>query len=377
MDSTQIKTPCYMIDKGLLEKNLEILAMVKERTGCRILLALKAFAMFSLFPVIREYLDGVCASSADEARLGHEEFKKQVHIYSPAYDKEEFMGQLDFAHTINFNSFRQLYSFKNVVMQNRKNIKMGLRINPEFSEVKPEIYNPCSPCSRLGIKAHEFQGQDRDGISGLLFHTHCEQNADALEKTLKVVEDKFGRIIKSMDWINFGGGHHITRQDYDIDKLCSLISAFMERYKVEVFLEPGEAVVLKCGFLITSVLDIINNQKQIAIMDTSAAAHMPDILEMPYRPAIKGAGEPQQYKYDYRLGGLSCLAGDIIGDYSFQEPLKIGDKLVLMDMAHYTMVKNNTFNGVRLPSIGIWDPEKGEANIIRKFDYSDYKNRLS
>jgi carboxynorspermidine decarboxylase len=370
------KTPCYIVDESLLKKNLEILSLVRKRSGAGIILALKGFAMFSTFPLIKKYLDGVSASSLNEARLGCEEFGKEVHVCAPAYREDEFEELLKYADHIVFNSVPQWNRFKEQLKEDPK-VKAGLRINPEHSEVKVPIYDPCSPGSRLGITLREFAMADLDGITGLHFHTLCELNSDSLERTLEAFESKFANVIGKMEWVNFGGGHHITRPDYDVDRLCGVIKRFREKYPVEVYLEPGEAVALNTGYLVSSVLDVMRNEINIAILDTSAAAHMPDVLEMPYRPEIQGAGKPGEFEYTYRLGGMSCLAGDIIGDYSFKEPLKPGDRLVFMDMAHYTMVKNNTFNGVALPSIGIYYPEKDEVRIVRKFDYSDFRNRLS
>ncbi|MDP8258941.1 MAG: carboxynorspermidine decarboxylase [Candidatus Aadella gelida] len=371
------ETPCYVINKDLLIKNLSILRAVKDRTGCKILLALKGFSMFSVFPIIRDYLDGTSASSLNETRLGAEEFNENVHVCAPAYREDEFEEILRCSSHIIFNSFSQWEKFKDSVHNQKKNVKCGLRINPEHSEVETKLYDPCAPFSRLGIKYSNFSKKPLEGITGLHFHNLCEMNADSLERTLEVVEKKFSKIIKDMEWVNFGGGHHITREDYDVDKLCILIQGFKERHGVEVYLEPGEAIPLNTGFLIASVLDIVDNRMKTAILDTSAAAHMPDVLEMPYRPEIENASTPGRDPYTYRLGGITCLAGDVIGEYSFEEPLKVGDRLVFKDMAHYTMVKNNTFNGIGLPSIAIYDPVKDEVNVIRKFGYEDYRNRLS
>ena len=377
IESKLEKTPCYVIDESLLKKNLEILKDVQDRTGCKILLALKGFSMFSTFSVIKEYLYGIAASSLDEARLGKEEFAKEVHVYAPAYREDEFNEMLEYVTAVNFNSPEQWNRFKSVVETSDKDIKCGLRINPEHSEVKVAIYDPCAPGSRLGLRAEELEGQDLAGITGLHFHTLCELNADALDRTLKSVEEKFGKYLSQMEWVNFGGGHHITRNDYDVELLCKLINDFKNKYNVEIYLEPGEAIALNAGFLVASVLDVMHNDGDIAILDTSAACHMPDVLEMPYRPEIEGAGKPGEFPHTYRLGGQTCLAGDIIGEYSFQKPLKTGDKLIFKDMAHYTMVKNNTFNGVRLPSIATYDPDADQIKMVREFGYSDYKNRLS
>ena len=370
-------TPCYVVDESLLKKNLEILKEVQDKTGCKIILALKGFAMFSVFPIIREYLRGVSASSLDEARLGAEEFKREVHTCAPAYREDEFSDLLKYSDHIIFNSISQWQKFRPEVVASSKSIKCGLRINPEHSEVKVPIYDPCAPGSRLGIKIAQLEGKDLEGITGLHFHTLCELNSDSLERTLKAVEEKFGSFLGNLEWVNFGGGHHITRDDYDVELLCKLIKDFRKKYDVEVYLEPGEAIALNTGFLVASVLDVIKGETDIAILDTSAACHMPDVLEMPYRPEIVGAGKLGEHTYNYRLGGLSCLAGDIIGEYSFPEPLEVGSRITFKDMAHYTMVKNNTFNGVRLPSIALYNPETDHMQIVRKFGYEVYHSRLS
>lgn len=371
-----VPTPCYIIEEEALLRNLRILDSVQKKTGCKIIMALKGFAMFSLFPVIRQYLCGVAASSIDEARLGYEEFGGGVHVCAPAYIESEFEELIGYSDHIIFNSFSQWKLYKPVIRKSSKNVTCGIRINPEHSEVIVPIYDPCGPFSRLGTTRENFEENELDGITGLHFHNLCELNSDSLARTLKNVEDKFGSFFNRIRWINFGGGHHITRKDYDVDLLCSLITDIKKRYSLEVYLEPGEAIALNAGVLETSVLDIIHNKMDIAILDTSAAAHMPDVLEMPYRPEITGASLPGEYPYTYRLGGMTCLAGDIIGDYSFPEPLKRGSRLVFQDMAHYTMVKNNTFNGIRLPSIAV-RKSSGELVVIRKFGYEDYKNRLS
>ncbi len=371
-------TPCYVIDEKLLIKNLEILADIEHRSGCKIMLALKAFAMFSTFPLIHKYLSGIAASSLNEARLGSQKFGGDVHVCAPAYREDEIDELISCATHINFNSFSQWKRFKQKVIVSRSNLRAGLRINPEHSEVEVALYDPCAPGSRLGIKADSFEGEDLNGITGLHFHNLCELNSDSLERTLAVVEEKFGSILPQMQWVNFGGGHHITRPDYDVDRLCRLIIDFRKKYNIEVYLEPGEAVVLNAGFLVSTVLDIIHDDEiDIAILDTSAAAHMPDVLEMPYRPEVLGADEPGKTENTYRLGGLTCLAGDVIGDYSFSEPLEAGSRVVFTDMAHYTMVKNNTFNGVSLPAIAMLEAESGEIRIVREFAYKDYRDRLS
>lgn len=373
----ELPSPCYIVDERLLKKNLEILNYVQERTGCNILLALKGFSMHSVFPLVGKYLKGVTASSLFEARLGFEKMGKEVHAYAPAYVDEEFDELLRYCDHIVFNSFDQWNKFKHKVKNiSSKQIECGIRINPEYSEIKTPIYNPCYMFSRLGVTLSNFRPEDLDGIDGLHFHTMCEQNSDTLERTIKVVDEKFGEYIKKMKWLNLGGGHHITRPDYDIETLIRSILYFKDKYSIDIYLEPGEAIALNTGFLVARVLDIVDNNMQIAILDTSAACHMPDVLEMPYRPNIIGAGMPGEYSYNYRLGGVTCLAGDIIGDYSFKQPLKPGDSLVFTDMAHYTMVKNNMFNGVNLPSIATYSETEG-IKVVRQFNYEDFKNRLS
>ncbi|MGQ9662264.1 MAG: carboxynorspermidine decarboxylase [Kiritimatiellia bacterium] len=372
----QAPTPCYVVWEEALRANLAILAEVKKRTGCRVLLALKGFAMFSVFPLLRQVLDGTCASSPHEARLGREEFGGEVHVYAPAYSERNTAELLQLADHITFNSFGQWYRFRGQVLAKRPAPLCGLRINPEYSTAPVPLYDPCARFSRLGIRRADFHGKDLEGITGLLFHTLCEQNADALEKTLQAVEEKFGEWLARMQWVNFGGGHHITRPDYDVDLLCRLVLSFRERYQVPtLYLEPGEAIALNAGVLVATVLDVVYNEMPIAILDTSAACHMPDVLEMPYRPRVVGAAEPGQLPYTFRLAGVSCLAGDVIGDYSFERPLQPGDRIIFEDMAHYTMVKNTTFNGVQLPSIAIC--RNNQIEVIRSFGYADYRNRLS
>ena len=377
LDLDRVPTPCFVLDETALKRNLKILASVQDRTGCRILLALKGFSMFSVFPMIRQTLHGVCASSPHEARLGREEFGREVHTFAAAYSDEDMREIIPLSDHIVFNSFALWQRFRPMIDQAPRPIRCGIRINPAHSEVEVPIYDPCAPGSRLGVLAHQFQGQSLDDLSGLHFHTLCEKNADALARTLEKVEAQFEPYIRQMEWVNFGGGHHITRDDYDVDLLCRLINDFKEKYEVAVYLEPGEAVALNAGVLVASVLDIVENDMRIAILDTSAATHMPDVLEMPYRPEIIGAGRPGEKPYSYRLAGLSCLAGDVIGDYSFEKLLAVGDKLVFCDMAHYSMVKTNTFNGIKLPSIAIYNADTDEFTIIRKFGYDDFKNRLS
>jgi carboxynorspermidine decarboxylase len=377
IDIGKLPTPCYIVDERLLIKNLELLHSVQERTGCSILLALKGFSMHSVFPLVAKYLKGITSSSLFEARLGYEKMGKEVHAFAPAYIDEEFDELLTYCDHIVFNSFDQWNKFKDRVKNVKsKKIECGIRINPEYSEIETPIYNPCYKNSRLGVTLPNFRPDDLEGIDGLHFHTMCEQNSDTLERTIKVVDEKFGKYIAKMKWLNLGGGHHITRPDYDIETLVRSILFFKDKYGVDIYLEPGEAIALNTGFLVAKVLDIVDNGMKIAILDTSAACHMPDVIEMPYRPNIIDAGNPDEYSNTYRLGGLTCLAGDVIGDYSFKQPLKPGDKLVFCDMAHYTMVKNNMFNGVNLPSIALYNEAEG-IKIIRQFNFEDYCSRLS
>ncbi|MEQ3340264.1 carboxynorspermidine decarboxylase [Clostridium butyricum] len=377
IDIYKLPSPCYIVDERLLKKNLEVLDYVQKESGANIILATKAFSMFSTFPLIGKYLKGVTSSSLFEARLGYEEMGKQVHIFSPAYREDEFEDIMKYSDHIIFNSFNQWKLYRDRVKNYKdKKIQCGIRINPEYSEIETDIYNPCFENSRMGVTLKNFEENDLDGIDGLHFHTMCEQNSDTLARTIKVVDEKFGKYIKNMKWLNFGGGHHITRDDYDLKTLIESVLYMKNKYNVEIYLEPGEAVALNSGFLVSTVLDITNNGMNLAILDTSAACHMPDVLEMPYRPNIIGSGKPYEYEYTYRFGGPTCLAGDIIGDYSFKEPLKIGDKLIFCDMAIYSMVKNNTFNGINLPSIVKYSEENG-VEIIKEFGYEDFKGRLS
>ena len=369
-----LPTPCYVVEENLLKKNLVVLKRVADATGCHILLAQKAFSMFYFYPLIGQYLAGVTASGLFEARLGHEEMSGQNHIFSPAYKEEEFAEILQICDHIVYNSFSQWKKFREQALAAGR--ECGLRINPECSTQEHGIYDPCAPGSRFGVTLENFQPEELAGLSGLHFHTLCEQNVDALEETLLAVEAKFGKWLHQMKWLNFGGGHHITRADYDVERLIACIRRIQAKYDVEVYLEPGEAVALNAGFLVTTVLEIVENGMKTAILDTSAACHMPDVLEMPYRPQIIGAGEPAEKPYTYRLGGPTCLAGDNIGDYSFDAPLAIGDRLVFCDMAIYSMVKNNTFNGMPLPTIAAVD-SSGQTKIVRRFGYEDFKNRLS
>ena len=387
IDITNLPTPSFLVDERLLKRNLKILKDVKDRTGCKILLAQKGFSMFYFYPLIGHYLDGTTASSLFEAKLGYEEMEKkftkkklETHIFNPSYRDDEFDEILDLTNHIVFNSFAQWNKFKGRVQEKikatGKHISCGLRVNPEFSEVETEIYNPAGRYSRFGVTIENFKEDELEGLEGLHFHALCEQNSDALENVLKVFEEKFGKYLHGMKWVNFGGGHHVTRKDYDVEKLIKCINHIKETYNVQVYLEPGEAVALNTGFLVSEVLDITKNEMDILLLDTSASCHMPDVIEMPYRPFIFGSGLPNEKKYTYRLGGPTCLAGDIVGDYSFDEPVKVGDKLIFTDMAHYSMVKTNTFNGINLPSIAVYT-EKDGLKVIRTFKYEDFKNRLS
>ena len=363
-----------MVQKSKIRKNLEILKNVSDETGCKILLAQKAFSMYFLYPFIGEYLAGTTASGLYEAKLGKEEMGKENHIFSPAYREDEIDEIINICDHIVFNSPSQLEKYKNKALSKGKSI--GVRINPECSTQEGHaIYDPCAKFSRLGTIRSQINEKLLEGVEGLHFHTLCEQNSDDLEKTLNAVEGKFGKFLKQMKWINFGGGHHITREDYNIDLLKKCIKRMQDKYGLEVYLEPGEAVALNAGILLTEVLEIVENGMKIAILDTSAACHMPDVLEMPYRPPLLNSGKADEKPYTYRLSSATCLAGDIIGDYSFDEPLKTGDKLEFQDMAIYSMVKNNTFNGMKLPDI-VLEEENGDYTIIKTFGYEDFKCRL-
>ncbi|MBP0982562.1 MAG: carboxynorspermidine decarboxylase [Oscillospiraceae bacterium] len=379
---TKVDTPCYVIDEKQLRRNLELLKYVRERAGCKILLAQKAFSAFSCYPLIAEYLDGCTASGIYEAWLGWEEmakpFGRENHVFSPAYPECDMDELLKICDHMVFNSPQQWAKYRDKVRANDRYIQAGIRINPEYSEIETDIYNPCFTGSRLGTTLERFNADPAlyEGIDGLHFHTMCEQGADVLERTLTHVEEKFGFMFDRIKWLNFGGGHHITRPGYDVEKLISCVKRIKEQYGLEVYLEPGEAVALNAGWLVTTVLDTFKNGCDIAITDASAACHMPDVLEMPYRPEIIGAGKPGEKPYTYRLGGNTCLAGDVIGDYSFDKPLSGGERLEFCDMAIYSMCKNNTFNGMPLPSIYILK-ENGEIQLVKKFGYEDFKGRLS
>jgi len=377
IDISQIPTPCFVLEEALLRKNLTLLQRVQKESGARVILALKGFAMWSVADLVREYLPGTTASSLHEARLGFEEFGGEVHAYSPAYLDREFDEMMSYCDHITFNTLSQWNKFKPQILSNPKKIHPLIRINPQYSEVETDLYNPCIPGSRLGITIDQFDASLPEGIEGLHFHTLCEKDSYTLERTLAHVEGKFGHLLHQAKVLNMGGGHAITRKDYDIDHLIGLIKRIQETYQVEVILEPGSAVGWETGYLVSTVEDIMDSQGiQVAIIDASISAHMPDCIEMPYKPMIWNATDQQTGKPTYRFGGLTCLAGDYIGDYSFEKPLKVGEKIVFNDMMHYTMVKTTTFNGVNLPSIGIWK-EDNSFQSIKTFGYESYKERLS
>jgi carboxynorspermidine decarboxylase len=375
LDLQKLPSPCFVVDQEALERNLTILDRVQHKAGVKILLALKGFSMFSTFPILKQVLAGTCASSVDEARLGREEFGGEVHTFSPAYTQETLAQILDLSNHVTFNSTSQWQRFRPLCEQFAGKVQFGLRLNPQHSEVSTPLYDPCASGSRLGIRKEALAGFDMTGISGLHFHTLCENDSFALERTMAAIDKRFGDTMAAVSWVNLGGGHHITRPGYDVEHLCQILRDFKNRHGVELYLEPGEAVALNAGIFVATVLDIVRNDLDVAILDCSISTHLPDVLEMPYRPEIIGAGRPGEKKYQYRLGGNSCLAGDVAGDYSFEQPLTVGDKLVFTDMAHYTMVKTTTFNGVRLPAIAL---ANGNAcRIVKEFGYDDFKNRLS
>ncbi len=368
----ELQTPCYVIDKRQLEENLKILREVADEAGCKILLAQKAYSCYDTYPLIAKYLDGTTASGLFEARLGYEKMGKENHIFSPAYKEKEFDEIVQICDHILFNSVAQVNKFKDR-LQGRS---AGLRINPECSTQEGHaIYDPCAPGSRLGVTIKNFDESVLDVIDGLHFHTLCEQNSDDLVKTLSAVEEKFGRYLHRVKWLNFGGGHHITRKDYDRKTLIEQIQRVKKKYGVEVYVEPGEAIALNAGYLVTEVLEKVDNGITTLILDASAACHMPDVLEMPYRPPLRDGFLPEEKPFCYRLSSVTCLAGDVIGDYSFEKEVHIGDKLYFEDMAIYSMVKNNTFNGMPLPSIALMD-EEGECEVIKEFGYMDFAQRL-
>ena len=369
-----------MVDEHALRENLTVLDRVQRESGARVLLALKAFSMFSLAPVVMEYLSGTCASGIHEARLGREEFGGEVHTFNAAFTEAELREVLEISDHVVFNSFSQWTRFKDIALAarlRRPQLKFGLRVNPEHSEGAVPLYDPCAPCSRLGIPRSEFDGQSLEGITGLHMHTLCEQDFMPLKRTIEAFERSFGEFIPQLEWINFGGGHHITRDDYQIDDLITSLQSLSQRWGVQLYLEPGEAIAYHCGVLVAEVLDLTHNGMDLAILDTSATCHMPDTLEMPYRAEILDAGAPGEQPHCYRLGGQTCLAGDVIGDYAFASPLRIGQRVIFEDMAYYTMVKTNTFNGINLPSMAIWNSATDELQVVKTFGYDDFRNRLS
>ncbi len=376
-----MQTPYWLLEESLLENNLKILANIKEQTGVKILLALKGYALWKSFPLVSKYLDGCCASGLHEAKLSHETFNKETHTYSPAFKEEEIKEIAKISHHLVFNSPSQFQRFATLAKSHNPKLSLGLRVNPEYSESPVELYNPCGIYSRLGTTTQNFEillkSESFNLIEGLHFHALCEQDSMALQNVLEVFETKFGKYLKQMKWVNFGGGHHITRKGYEIDKLITILKTFQNKYPhLQIYLEPGEAVGWETGTLVTSVLDIVNNGIEIAILDTSAEAQMPDTIIMPYRANVRGSGEAGVKKHTYRLTGNTCLAGDIMGDYSFDEPLKIGDQIVFEDQMHYTMVKATTFNGIPLPSIAIKKLDKS-IEVVKEFGYENFRDRLS
>ncbi len=380
---TNIPSPCFVLEEKLLRRNLELIDSVQRAAGCKIILALKAFSMYSVFPMVGEYLSGATASSLNEVKLINDFLGVKAHIYIPAYLDAEFAEVLERSSHLTFNTLRQFHRFKNRVWDfNAQNpdrkISVGIRVNPQYSEVEADMYNPCVPGSRLGETSDKFGSQLPEGVEGIHFHTLCENGSDTLERTLSALEEKFGGLLHQAKWLNMGGGHLMTREGYDIDRLIRLIKGIREKYDLDVILEPGSAIAWQTGTLYSTVLDIMDSQGiEVAVLDVSFAAHMPDTLEMPYKPRIEGAHyEPVPGKPTYRLGGMTCLAGDFMGDYSFDKPLQVGDRLVFEDMIHYTMVKTSTFNGVNLPSIGIWQAND-TFRLVKSFGYESFKDHLS
>jgi carboxynorspermidine decarboxylase len=383
IDYHQIPSPCFVLEEDLLRKNLELIDSVQKAAGCKIILALKGFSMYSAFPIVKEYLSGATASSLNEVKLINDFLGVKSHTYMPAYLDSEFSEILERSSHITFNSLSQWERFRDKVEEFKSvnpdhSLSCGIRVNPQYSEVATEMYNPCVPGSRLGVTRDKLPDTLPQGVEGIHFHTLCENGSDTLERTLAALEEKFGDLLHQAKWLNMGGGHLMTREGYDIQKLIRLVSTIKGKYNLQVILEPGSAIAWRTGELVTTALDVMDSQGiQVAILDTSFAAHMPDTLEMPYKPVINGAyQDPVAGKPTYRMGGMTCLAGDFMGDYSFDQPLQIGDKIIFQDMIHYTMVKTTTFNGVNLPSIGIWT-SKQEFQLIRSFGYESFKDRLS
>jgi carboxynorspermidine decarboxylase len=376
IDLHTLPSPCWLLEEEKLIANLELISTVKQKSGAKVLLALKGYALWKSFPLLQPYLDGCCASGLHEAKLAYETFSKEVHTYSPAFKEEEIKEIATVSHHMVFNSPLQFHRFSQKAKEINPALSLGLRVNPEYSQAPKEIYNPCGLYSRLGTTLENMDASIIELCDGLHFHALCEQDANALENVLQNFEKKFGKYIKKMKWINFGGGHHITRQGYDVEKLIKIIQTFKSKYNVEVYLEPGEAIGWETGTLVTTVLDIVHNGMDIAILDSSAEAHMPDTIIMPYRAEVQGAAKAGEKSFTYRLAGNTCLAGDIMGDYSFDTPLQVGDKVIFEDQMHYTMVKATTFNGVKLPAIAM-QKRDGSIEVLREFGYEDFKNRLS
>ena len=374
IDYSQVKSPCYVLDEKRLRRNMEILSDIQQKTGVKIICALKGYSFWRSFPIIAEYLPGATASSLNEARLAKEEMGKEVHVFAPAYEDGEIDQILSLADHITFNSFSQWTRFRDKALQ--AGVSCGIRVNPQYSTVETDLYNPCGKFSRLGVTETEFKPELLDGIDGLHFHALCEQDADALEGVLAAFEKHFGRFLPQMKWVNFGGGHHITRKDYHRDQLVDLLNDFKKRHPhLEVIMEPGEAIGWQTGELVANVVDLVHNEMDIAILNVSVSAHMPDCLEMPYRPNVTGADLPGVKKFTYKLTGNTCLAGDQLGDFSFDKPLQVGDTIIFEDMIHYTMVKTTFFNGVRHPNIGMFDMD-GKFHLLHEFTYEQFKEKL-
>lgn len=373
----QLPSPSYVIDESAIVRNLEQLKELSVRSGAKILLAQKAFSAYHLYPLIGEYLSGTTASSLHEARLGYEEMPgTETHVFSPAFREDEMNELLSYTDHIVFNSFSQLKKYRDRVLRDPKIHSIGLRLNPECqTQLTTPLYDPCAPFSRMGVIASQFQADELFGVEGFHMHTLCEQNSDDLLTTVRVLEEKFGQYLHAIKWLNLGGGHHITRPDYDVEALIAELIRLRDKYHIQIYLEPGEAIALNAGYLVTEVLDFVENGMTIALLDSSAECHMPDVLAMPYRPPVYQAGEAAELPYTYRLSSATCLAGDVVGDYSFSKALEIGDRLILGDMAIYTMVKNNSFNGINLPSIVLLKVD-GQFEIVKSFGYEDFKARL-
>lgn len=378
MDYSKIPSPAFVLHEKLLRKNLELIDSVQKDAEIEIILAFKGFAMWSTFPLVRRYLSGATASSLNEARLCFEEMKTRAHVYSPVYFEQEFPELMEYTSHIVFNSFGQFEKFYPETKKAYHPVSCGIRVNPEFSDVGTDLYNPSAAGSRLGVGSAEFPNELPEGIEGIHFHVLCESDSYSLEKVLQNLEAKFGKHLHRVKWVNMGGGHLMTRKGYDHQHLIHLLKKFKAKYNVKVILEPGSAIAWDTGVLVSRVMDIVEHKGiKTAILDVSFTAHMPDTLEMPYRPRIVGATEPNENsKYLYRLGGVSCLAGDFMEVYDFDRELKVGEQIVFLDMIHYTMVKTTMFNGVNHPAIAIWK-ENDTLETVRKFGYEDFKGRLS